>query len=40
MIELKDIKKKYQVGAAELWALNGISLKIDQGAFVAFGAVR
>jgi putative ABC transport system ATP-binding protein len=36
MIELKDIKKKYQVGAAELWALNGISLKIDQGAFVAF----
>lgn len=36
MIELKEVKKKYQVGATELWALNGVSLKIDRGEFVAF----
>src|SRR5690554_3417771 len=36
MIKLKEVKKQYRVGAAELWALNGISLKIDRGEFVAF----
>ena len=36
MIELKNIKKKYQRGVNELWALKGISLKIAQGEFIAF----
>ncbi|NLW09882.1 MAG: ABC transporter ATP-binding protein [Firmicutes bacterium] len=36
MIELREVKKKYQVGRAELWALKGVSLKINQGEFVAF----
>lgn len=36
MIELKNIKKKYQRGANELWALKDISLKINKGEFIAF----
>lgn len=36
MIELKNIKKMYRVGSSELWALQGISLKIDKGEFIAF----
>src|SRR5690554_3047322 len=36
MIELIGIKKRYQVGASELWALGGVNLKIEKGEFVAF----
>lgn len=36
MIELKDVKKQYRVGASELWALNGVNLRIERGEFVAF----
>ncbi len=36
MIELIDIKKKYQMGPTELWALKGINLAIEPGEFVAF----
>jgi putative ABC transport system ATP-binding protein len=36
MIELKNIKKMYRVGSSELWALKGISLKVDKGEFIAF----
>lgn len=36
MIELKNIKKMYKVGSTELWALQGISLKVDKGEFIAF----
>ena len=36
MIELIGIKKRYQVGASELWALGGVDLKIERGEFVAF----
>lgn len=36
MIELIDIKKMYRIGATELWALKGISLKVEKGEFIAF----
>lgn len=36
MIELKNIKKMYRVGSSELWALQGISLSVDKGEFIAF----
>jgi len=36
MIELRNIKKMYRVGASELWALQGVSLKVEKGQFVAF----
>lgn len=35
LIELKDIYKIYQMGAEEVHALDGVSLTIDQGEFVA-----
>lgn len=35
VIELSDIKKIYKMGGEELYALNGIDLKIQDGEFVA-----
>ena len=35
MIELVDVKKIYEMGAVDVNALNGVSLKIDQGEFIA-----
>lgn len=35
MIELRDIKKIYQMGDAQVHALDGVSLKLDDGEFVA-----
>ncbi|SVC47045.1 uncharacterized protein METZ01_LOCUS299899 [marine metagenome] len=35
MIELVDVKKIYEMGAVNVNALNGVSLKIDQGEFIA-----
>lgn len=36
MIELRNIKKMYRIGATELWALKGVSLKVEKGEFIAF----
>ncbi|HBE76394.1 MAG TPA: macrolide ABC transporter ATP-binding protein, partial [Firmicutes bacterium] len=36
MLELTNIQKKYRIGATELWALKGISLKVAKGEFIAF----
>jgi len=35
MIELRNVKKMYQMGEAEVHALDGVSLKINDGEFVA-----
>ncbi len=35
LIELVDIRKVYQMGAAEVNALDGVSLKIERGEYVA-----
>lgn len=35
MIELRDVKKTYHMGSVDVQALRGISLKIDEGEFVA-----
>ncbi|MCK5234229.1 MAG: ABC transporter ATP-binding protein [Candidatus Aenigmarchaeota archaeon] len=35
MIELKDVKKIYRMGEVNVPALNGVSLKIKQGEFIA-----
>jgi putative ABC transport system ATP-binding protein len=35
MIELRSIRKRYQIGSSVLWALNGISLKVNKGEFIA-----
>ncbi len=35
MIELIDVVKKYKIGIHEVIALNGVSLKIEEGEFVA-----
>ena len=35
MIELRNIKKTYQMGEAAVHALDGVSVKIDNGEFVA-----
>ena len=35
MIELVDVKKIYKMGAVNVNALNGVSLKIDKGEFIA-----
>ncbi len=34
MIELRDVRKTYRIGAEEVHALDGVSLRIDQGEFV------
>src|SRR4051812_3675231 len=35
LIELTDVKKRYQVGEQEIFALNGINLIIEQGEYAA-----
>ena len=35
MIKLRNIKKTYQMGEAAVHALDGVSIKIDDGEFVA-----
>ncbi len=35
LLELKDVGKLYRMGGEDLWALNGVSLQIDPGEFVA-----
>ena len=35
MIELRNVKKTYQMGEAEVHALDGVSLTIKDGEFVA-----
>lgn len=35
MIELKNVTKKYELGGEKIFALNGVSLKIEKGDFVA-----
>lgn len=35
MISVKDVKKRYKVGEKDFWALNGVSLDIANGEFVA-----
>ena len=34
MIELRDVRKTYRIGTEEVHALDGVSLRIDQGEFV------
>ena len=35
LIEIRDVTKRYQLGEVEVRALNGVSLRISQGEFVA-----
>ncbi len=35
MIKIRDLKKRYKMGDQELWALDGVSLEIAGGEFVA-----
>lgn len=35
IIELKDIKKVYQIGTQKLYALNGVNISIEKGEYVA-----
>lgn len=35
LIEVSDLKKRYMMGTQEVWALDGISLSIEQGEYVA-----
>lgn len=35
LIDIKDLKRGYHMGAEEVWALNGISLQVEKGDFVA-----
>jgi putative ABC transport system ATP-binding protein len=35
VIEIKDLKRRYQMGGEDLWALAGVSLQIEKGDFVA-----
>lgn len=35
LIELEDVKKVYRIGTVDVFALNGVSLSIDQGEMVA-----
>ncbi len=35
IIEVCDVKKRYVVGAEEVWALRGISLRIERGEFIS-----
>jgi len=35
LIEVRDLKKRYMMGSEEVWALDGISLSIEEGEYVA-----
>jgi putative ABC transport system ATP-binding protein len=35
LIGIDNVKKRYATGSAEVWALNGVSLSIDRGEYVA-----
>ena len=35
LIEIKDLKRGYNMGQEEVWALNGVSLQVKKGDFVA-----
>jgi putative ABC transport system ATP-binding protein len=35
VIEIKDARKRYEIGGRELWALDGVSLRIERGDFMA-----
>lgn len=35
VIQIKDLKKRYQIGDQEIYALRGVSLAIEEGDFVA-----
>ena len=35
VIEVRDLKRRYQMGGEDLWALAGVSLQIEKGDFVA-----
>ena len=35
IVELDDVRKVYHMGAADVWALAGVSLQIDRGSFWA-----
>jgi putative ABC transport system ATP-binding protein len=35
LIEIKDLKRGYNMGQEEVWALNGVSLQVEKGDFVA-----
>lgn len=35
MIEVTNLKKRYEIDGKELWALNGVDLRIEAGDFVA-----
>jgi putative ABC transport system ATP-binding protein len=35
LIEITDLKKRYQMGAEVVWALDGISLNVERGEYIA-----
>jgi putative ABC transport system ATP-binding protein len=35
LIDIKDLKRGYNMGQEEVWALNGVSLQVEKGDFVA-----
>ncbi|MCL4157525.1 UNVERIFIED_CONTAM: hypothetical protein GTU68_016707 [Idotea baltica] len=35
VFECSELKKRYQMGDTEVWALNGVDIRIDRGEFVA-----
>ncbi len=35
LIEVKDLKKRYMMGSEEVWALDGVTLSIEEGDYVA-----
>jgi putative ABC transport system ATP-binding protein len=35
LIEVRDLKKRYMMGSEEVWALDGITLSIEEGDYVA-----
>jgi len=35
LIEVKDLKKRYMMGTQEVWALDGVTLSIEEGDYVA-----
>lgn len=36
LLELINVKKRYKMGASDIWALKGISMTIKQGEFISF----